>query len=48
MSKEEYKCNYCKNKMNKFEYEMYKGYCGKCREVLDWKNILSDYKDFKK
>jgi hypothetical protein len=48
MVKEEYKCNYCDKKMNKFEYEMYKGYCGKCREVLDWKNILSDYTDFKK
>ena len=48
MDEQKYNCKYCGKKMNKFEYEMYKGYCGKCREVLDWKSILSDYKEFEK
>jgi hypothetical protein len=44
----EYKCVYCGNKMNEFEFKTYNGYCGKCREILDWKKILSDFKEFKK
>jgi len=48
MNEEENKCKYCGAKMNKFEYEMYKGYCGKCREVLDWKKTLGDLKEFEK
>ena len=48
MDKEKYKCKYCGKKMNKFENKMYKGYCGKCRNVLAWKSLLSDYKEFKK
>ena len=48
MVKGEYKCKYCQKKMNKFDHEMYKGYCGKCREILDWKYILSEYKEFEK
>ena len=28
--------------MHKFDYETYNGYCGKCREILDWKRTLSD------
>ena len=46
MSKEEYKCKYCGKEMHKFDYETYKGYCGKCREVMDWKQILSNLKEF--
>jgi hypothetical protein len=44
----EYKCKYCGNKMNEFEFNTYKGYCGKCREILDWKQILNDFKNLKK
>ena len=46
-SKETYKCKYCGIKMNKFEYEMYNGYCGKCREILDWKKTLDNLKEYK-
>ena len=48
MNKEEYRCKYCGKVMHKFEYETYKGYCGKCREVIDWKHILSHLKEFEK
>jgi len=48
MIKEEYKCKYCGKKMHKFDYEMHKGYCGKCREVIDWKDILTDLKEYEK
>jgi len=41
---EEYRCKYCGKKMSKFDYETYNGYCGKCREVLDWKKTLQDLK----
>lgn len=34
--------------MHRFNYETNNGYCGKCRENLDWKKTLSDLKDFKK
>ena len=34
--------------MHKFDFETYKGYCGKCREILDLKKILGDVKEFKK
>ena len=34
--------------MHEFDYETYNGYCGKRREILDWKKTLSDLKDFKK
>ena len=48
MKKKEYRCKYCDIIMNKFDFENYNGYCGKCREVIDWKNILGNIKDFKK
>jgi len=48
MNNKECKCKYCGKKMNEFDHETYKGYCGKCREVLDWKKILSDIKGLKK
>ena len=44
----EYRCKYCKKKMNKIDYEMHNGYCGKCREVRDWKQVHGDYKKIKK
>ena len=47
MSETSYHCKSCGKKMNAFEYEMYNGYCGKCREVIDWKNILKEYKEKK-
>ena len=48
MRKKEYKCKYCERKMNKVDYEMNNGYCGKCREVLDWKRTLDYVKDLEK
>lgn len=48
MSNQDYVCKYCGAKMHKFDYEMYNGYCGKCREILDWKKTLDNIKEFKK
>ena len=45
MNEQEHKCKYCSKIMSKFDYETYEGYCGKCREILDWKYILSEYKE---
>lgn len=44
MNKKDYQCKYCGKKMNKIEHEMYHGYCVKCRELVDWKQILKEYK----
>ncbi len=43
-----FKCKYCNRKMHKFEYENYNGYCGKCRDIIEWKSILENIKEFKK
>lgn len=43
-----YKCKYCGTKMNKFDYELNKGYCGKCRDILEWKKTIDHIKDFEK
>ena len=48
MNNQEYKCKYCGKNMSKFDFETYNGYCGLCREVLDWKKILDDLKQFNK
>ena len=48
MKNEKYFCKYCGKKMNKLEHEMYDGYCGKCREIKDWKNVLGHMKEYKK
>ena len=48
MTDEEYKCKYCGKKMHKFDYEMYNGYCGKCREIMDWKKTLDNIKEYEK
>jgi len=48
VSEKEFRCRYCGVKMSKFDFEMNNGYCGKCREVLDWKKTLKDFKEFKK
>ena len=48
MVKKEYKCEYCGVQMQKFDYEMNKGFCGKCREVLGWKDNLGDLKELDK
>jgi len=45
---QEYKCKYCGRKMIKFDYENYNGYCGKCREIVEWKKTLEQIKEFKK
>jgi|GEM_PF-2354522 len=47
MEKKTYQCKYCGKKMNKIEFDMYHGYCVKCREIVDWKQILSEYKNAK-
>jgi len=44
--KKEYKCKYCGKKMHKYDYENYNGYCGKCREILEWKRTLDHVKEF--
>ena len=44
---QEYKCKYCSIKMYKFDYENYFGYCGKCREILEWKKHLKIPKNLK-
>ncbi len=46
--KEEYNCKYCGTKMNKFDYELNNGYCGKCRDLMDIKRTLDHYKELKK
>jgi hypothetical protein len=48
MSEKQIKCKYCGKKMNKTEFELNNGYCGKCKDVLDWKKVLGDFKDLKK
>ena len=48
MTKKECTCKYCSKKMHKIDYEMYNGYCGKCREILDWKKTLNGIKEYKK
>jgi hypothetical protein len=35
-----YRCKYCGNKISEYDFREYNGYCGKCREVIDWKKIL--------
>ena len=46
MNEKEYKCKYCGKKMHKIDYEMYHGYCGKCREIMEWKRTLDHIKEF--
>ena len=45
---QEYKCKYCGRKIHKFDYEKNNGYCGKCREIVKWKRMLEQAKEFKK
>jgi len=44
----EYKCKYCGKKIHKIDYEINNGYCGKCREIINWKKTLGDIKDYEK
>jgi hypothetical protein len=48
MKEEYYKCKYCGDKMYKFDYEAYNGFCGKCREIIDWKRTLDHMKEYEK
>jgi hypothetical protein len=48
MKKQVYKCRYCSKKIHRLDYEINNGYCGKCKEVMDWKRTLSDLKDLEK
>ncbi|MEF8879953.1 MAG: hypothetical protein V5A64_06145 [Candidatus Thermoplasmatota archaeon] len=45
MEKKKYSCEYCGKRMSKFDYVTYKGYCRKCRDLIDWKKILKDMKE---
>ena len=45
---QKYKCKYCGRKMYKFDYENFNGYCGKCREIVEWKRTLEQIKELKK
>jgi hypothetical protein len=38
-------CQYCQKPMSEFDYETYHGLCGKCREIVDWKQILKHVKN---
>lgn len=48
MRSTEYKCKYCGIKMQKFDFELNNGYCGKCRSVKNWKDILEEFKDLER
>jgi hypothetical protein len=48
MKKETYQCKYCGKKINKIDYEINNGYCGKCKETIEWKKVLSHIKEYKK
>jgi transcription initiation factor TFIIIB Brf1 subunit/transcription initiation factor TFIIB len=48
MKNEEFKCKYCGIKINEYDYKEYNGYCGKCRNVIDWKKILDNMEDLKR
>jgi hypothetical protein len=48
MEDKENKCKYCGKQIYKIDYEINNGYCGKCKEVIDWKKTLNDYKELKK
>ena len=48
MKKQEYNCKYCGKKIHKIDYEINNGYCGKCKEIMDWKSTLDNIKDLKK
>ncbi len=43
-SKQGYRCQYCGSKMSKYDFETFGGICGKCRDILDWKDILKQMK----
>lgn len=36
------KCKYCGNKISDFDFSNNNGFCLKCLEIQDWKNILKD------
>jgi len=46
--RKEYKCKYCGRKMHKFDYETNNGYCGKCRDIVEWKRTLDNIKEYEK
>jgi len=32
--------------MSIYDFETFKGYCGNCRDIIDWKKILDNVKEF--
>ena len=48
MKKDLYLCNYCGKKINKIDYKINNGYCGKCKETIEWKKVLGQIKEYKK
>jgi hypothetical protein len=45
IGKSQFRCQYCNKSMSKYDYETFHGLCGKCREIVDWKNILQTAKE---
>jgi hypothetical protein len=48
MKSNTYTCKYCGTKMKKFDFELNNGYCGKCRSIKEWKEVLGDLKDLER
>ena len=38
-------CTYCQRPMSKYDFDVYHGICGKCREIKDWKQIIDQSKN---
>ena len=47
-NQQKYNCKYCGKKVHKVDYEINRGYCGRCREIVEWKKTLDDVKDYEK
>ena len=43
-----YRCKYCGNKISEYDFNVYNRYCGKSREVIDWKKILEGSEEMNK
>ena len=47
IKEQEHICEYCGKKIHKIDYELNKGYCGKCRDTIEWKITFEHMKEFK-
>lgn len=48
MDKNNFKCKYCKKKINKFDYDLQNGYCRKSKDIMEWKQTLNYIKEYKR